>query len=132
MPPEISTRARPSIRATACRTSASRQIVEHDDVRVGLQRIVDVGETLRLDLNRQPGTPGPGAADRFDDAAGDANVIVLDENAVVQTGAVVDAAAAAHGVLRQRAHCRHALARVEHDDAAAGRLDEPLRHRRDA
>ena len=66
------------------------------------------------------------------DAAGEADVVVLDQDAVVQAAAMIDAAAGTHGVLLQRAQRRRRLARVEHGDASVGRVDELARQRRDA
>ena len=108
------------------------EVVEHDHVRIRLQRIVDVGEALRLDFDGQARAPRARAPDGLDDAAGDADVVVLDEHAVVQADAMVDAAAAAHRVLGERAKRRHALAGVENRHPAGGRVDEPPRQRRDA
>ena len=88
-------------------------------------------QALRLDLDRQAVVPFAHAADGFGDAAGDADVIVLDQHAVVQTEAMIRAAAAPDGVLRQRPQRRHRLARVENRDAAARGVDESPRQRGD-
>ena len=53
------------------------------------------------------------------DAAGQALVVVLDQDAVVEAQAMIGAAAAADGVLLERAESRRRLARVEDGDAAA-------------
>ena len=55
------------------------------------------------------------------DAARGDDVIVLDQDGVEQTEAVVDAAAAAHGILLEGAQARRRLARV--DDARLGAGD---------
>ena len=52
------------------------------------------------------------------DAAGDRDVVVLDQDRVVEAEAVVEAAAAAHGVFLQRAQARRGLARAA--DARVG------------
>ena len=59
--------------------------------------------------------------DRLGDAAGQADVVVLDQDAVVERRAVVGAAAGAHGVLLERAQRRRRLARVEDGDACRRR-----------
>ena len=66
------------------------------------------------------------------DAAGQPDVVVLDQNAVVEPHAVIDGAAGAHRVLLERAQQRRGLARVEHDDAPARGVDELARQRGDA
>ena len=55
------------------------------------------------------------------DAARDCNVIVFDQHRVVETEAVVEAAAAAHGVFLERAQARRGLARAA--DASARAFD---------
>ena len=73
------------------------------------------------------------APDGLDDAARHADVIVLDQHAVVEADAVIDAAAATHGVFRERAQRRDGLARVEHRDRARPRPRRTARvKRRDA
>ena len=52
-------------------------------------------------------------AHRLRDAAGETDVVVLDQDAVVEAAAVVGAAAGAHRVLLERAQRRRRLARVE-------------------
>jgi hypothetical protein len=66
------------------------------------------------------------------DAPRKADVIVLDEDAVVESAAMVHGAAGANRVLFEGPQNRRRLAGVEHDDAAAGRIDELTRQRRDA
>ena len=79
-------------------------------------------------------TGGPRALDRRADAAGDRDVVVLDQHAVVEAEAVVAAAAGAHGVLlaaragrASSCACRRCARR-----GAGDRLDEPGGGRGDA
>ena len=122
MLPESSTRARPPIRCIASAHRRIVEVVEHDDVGPGLERGFDVRETLRLDFNGTPRRRRARARDRFGHTPGESNVIVLDENAVVEPGAMIRAAAAAHGVLRQRAEPGRRLSRIEDADPSAGRV----------
>ena len=59
------------------------------------------------------------------DAAGQSDVIVLDEHRIEETDAMVGARRRRHGVLLQHAQRRRCLARVENRDPAAGGVDEP-------
>ena len=91
--------------------------------------------SLRLCASTSVGSPGVDAAHprhRVHHTAGEADVVVLDQNAVVQAEAMVAAAAGAHGVLLQRAQQRCRLARVEDRDASRRGIDELPRQRGDA
>ena len=74
------------------------------------------------------------APDREDHVAVDGReVVVLDQHRAGEVGAVVHAAAAAHGVLLEAAPAGKRLARVDDRRAcAAHRRDEAVRERRDA
>ena len=74
---------------------------------------------------------GHGATHGFSDAPGQALVVVLDEDGIVEAEAVVGAAAAAHGVFLQHAQRGRGLARVEHRDAPASGVDESRGQRGD-
>lgn len=77
-------------------------IVEHDDVRPCSESFLDLGERFGLDFDfKRMGDITAGAADRFGYAAGGSYVVFLDENAVVETGSVVAAAADPDGVFFQ-------------------------------
>ncbi len=90
------------------------------------------GERLGLDLDRQA-VSAADAPDGSRDAAGEAQVVVLDQDRVVEPDAVVRAAAAADGVLLERAQAGRRLARVEDRRAGAlDRVDVAARQRRDA
>src|SRR5205085_7543529 len=70
--------------------------------------------------------------DRPGDPAGEADVIVFDQNRVVQPEPMVRPAAGAHRVLLQFAERWRRFAGVEDRDAAAGGVDETPRQRRNA
>ena len=89
-------------------------------------------EALRLDLGRHLAVRPAHARHRRHHALRQPDVVVLDQDAVVQPAAMIDAAAGAHGVLLERAQQRRRLARVEDDDAPAGGIDELPRQRGDA
>ena len=82
------------------------------------------------------GEPGPHRADRLErrrHSPGGDDVVVLHERGVRQRHAVVDAAAAAHGVLLEHPQARRGLAGVAHLGAGALERVGPLRGRgRDA
>ena len=63
---------------------------------------------------------------------GEPLVVVLDQDGGVEPGAMVGAAAAAHGVLLEDAQRRRGLAGIEDGDAARGRVDEARGQRGDA
>ena len=130
-PPEISILARPAMRADGLMDLLERQVVEQDDVGAGVDRGLDVGEALRLDLDQHllPGRLHP--LDGFADAAREPDVVVLDQDPVVEARAMVAAAAGAHRVLLERAQRRRRLARVEHRDPAVGGVDVAPRQRGD-
>ncbi len=68
---------------------------------------------------------------RFDSSC-QTNVVVLDQDRVVEAGAVVRAAARSDGVFFKHPERRRRLARIEHGDPAARGVDELTRPRRDA
>src|SRR5581483_1996990 len=107
-------------------------VVEEDPRRSGFDRLEHLLERLRLDLHREACGVAVEGGERLADAARDTDVVLLDEDAVVETGAVVRAAAAADGVLLERAEPRRRLPRVEDLRAGAvGQLDEAACERRD-
>ena len=76
-------------------------------------------ERVDLDLDlHQMADRGFGAGEHGADAAGDGDVVVLDQDRIVETEAVIEAAAAAHGVFLDRAQSRRGFART--DDARLG------------
>ena len=76
-----------------------------------------------LDLEREPGRRRPRAAHGLPHPAGRRGVVLLDQDRVVEPGAVVDSTARAHRGLLQRAQAGRGLARVE--DLGARALDLP-------
>ena len=133
-PPDISIFARPRARATASRMSAVDMLSSEDRCRRRApSACVDLGERS---------APRPRSAARADararaldgrlHAAGEPDVVVLDQHRVEQPDAMIGRAAGAHGVFLEHAQRRRRLARVEDRDAAAGRVDELPRARRDA
>ena len=77
------------------------------------------GIDLDLDLDQMAGG-GLGALQHGADAAGDRDVVVLDQDGVVEAEAVIEAAAAAHRVFLQRAQPRRGLARAADAGVRAG------------
>ena len=79
------------------------------------------------------GARSPHRVDRRGDAAGRGDVVVLDQRRVAERHPVVDAAAAAHGVLLERPQARGGLAGVADRGAGAGDGVDPVPgQRRDA
>src|SRR5207249_1336144 len=92
---------------------ADRQVVEQDDLRASLHRFGDLVQRTAFDLDFEPvWRTGAGGRDGRGNPAGGCDVIVLDENAVVEPQAVIEAAADTHGVLLQDPQPRGRLARV--------------------
>src|SRR5690606_37677721 len=98
------------------------EVVEHDHVGTVLQRLPKLVEVvdLHLDLHQVTGE-GAGAPQGLADRAAGGDVVVLDEDRVVETEAVVHSAAATHGVLLEVAQAGRGLASV--DDLRAGSGD---------
>jgi hypothetical protein len=87
---------------------------------------------LRFDLDGQVQICGSHALHSTHDSTGETYVVVLDQNSVVESEAVVGASTRTDGVLLQGAHQRCGLASVEDGDVTGGRIDELSRERRDA
>ena len=66
-----------------------REIVGENARRSRRQRTVDIVDRLRLDLDHHLVSGGPHSFERRLDPAGQPNVIVLDEDAVVERAAVI-------------------------------------------
>src|SRR5689334_17811004 len=109
-----------------------RHVVDEDRVGARDKCSIHLVEPFRFDLHRhaRPMRPCPGYGRTH--AAGEANVVVLDQDRVEQADAMVGGAAAAHGVLLQRPQGRRRLARVENRDPTAAGVDETARSRRHA
>ena len=98
-----------------------RHVVEQDHVRAGVERLLAARPACRP--RPRPARSGWRRRTRSDcgrHAAGNRHVVVLDQDGVVQAGAVVGAAAAGHGVLVQRAQAGGRLARVQQLHAGSG------------
>ena len=123
MRPEASVIARPSVMATACRSSLDRHVVEQDRVDAERQHLFELRQRIDLDLDLdEVAGMGLGALDRGADVAGKRDMVVLDQHGIVETEAVIAAAAGADRVFFQRAQSGRRLAGA--DDA---RLAFPAR-----
>ena len=112
-PPEASSGTLPPESATARRKSETH-VVEQNHVGPRLERFRHLLERVAFDLDlRQYGNARAGALDGKGDRAAHADVIVLDEHAVVQAQPVVARSAQLRGVLLQRAQARSRFARVD-------------------
>jgi hypothetical protein len=86
---------------------------------------------LGLDLNRHLVMRGLHLAEDLGNSSAKPDVIVLDQDSIIETRAMVGASARPHGVLFERPERGGRLARIEHGYRAAGRVDVASRHRRD-
>ena len=113
MPPLASSRARPATKIHRRLHSGAVHVVQHDDVRPGLQRLPHLvqvaGLHLQLDHMAQLFSDG---RHRLGDAAGRVDVIVLEHGAVGQVEAMVFPAAHCHRVFLQGAQAGQGLAGV--------------------
>ena len=121
--PEASSLALRAARAIALHGFAhviERELVEHDDVGAGVERLVEFIERFHFHFDRDAGRSsarrGDGAADR----AGGDDVVLLDEHHVVEPEAMVLRAAAARGVFLREPQAGQRLARIENAAAGAG------------
>ena len=122
--PDASLIARPPIIATARRRSSSDMLSSSTASTPRAERLLELRERVDFDLDLdQMADVGAHAPDRLRDAAGDGDVIVLDEHRVVEAEAMIGAAAGAHRVFLERAQERRRLARA--DDARLGVRDRP-------
>src|ERR1700732_2056274 len=97
------------------------ELIQHDDVGARVERLFQLAQRLDFYLDGALRRAGTRRHDRTADGAGGGDVVFLDEHAVIETEAMVVAAAAAHGILLRGAQPREGLARVE--DAAGRTLD---------
>ena len=91
-------------------------VVQQQPRRSGGERLLDLSRVAHLDLERirQLRRRRAHAFDRLRDPAGSGDVVLLDQDRVVQAGAVVARPPGRHRRLLQRPHPRGRLARVEH------------------
>jgi hypothetical protein len=111
--------------------SAVAMLSDEDRLGAGRERLIDLIERLRFDLDRQPGRCARALATAAVTPPAEANVVVLDEDRVEEADAMVRRPAGADRVLFEHSQRRGRLARVEDRDAPAGRVDEPARARGD-
>ena len=103
-----------------------RHIVEQDDVSTGGEGFVELFQIVHLDLDCFPRRNCASEMDGFGDGVGRVSgqccdVVVLDQNLVVQTGAMIGASAAGDGIFFERAEAGSCLASVE--NARSGSVD---------
>src|SRR5690606_4632089 len=96
------------------------EVVQQSDVGTPGNDLLELGQGLHLDLELEVRAQGAGAGDGGSDAARGGDVVLLDQKGIVQTQAVIAAAAAAHRVLLGRPQPGHGLAGVEQDGGGAG------------
>ncbi len=106
-----------------------REVVDQQQVDIGFQRGARLLQVFRLGHQRHPGLQGPCAGDGLADAAGRGDVVFLDQDAVVEADAMVDAAAEYHRVLLRIAQAGQGFARVDHLGAGAGHRIDIAAHR---
>ena len=114
MPPEASSTSRPATISTAWRIAAASMLSSSSDVGdAGVEHLAQLLERIDLDLDLdQMSGAGARALQHGADAAGDRDVVVLDQHGVVEPEAMVEPAAAAHRVFLQRAQAGRGLARA--------------------
>ncbi len=120
------------MRATAVDQFRRRHVVEQHHLRAGVEGLVELRKRVDLDLDRHHVTRMRSRSPhRGPDAPGSHDVVVLDQDRIVEPEAMVDATAAAHGVLLERTQPRRGLARVGNARSRAGHgIDQPARRRR--
>ena len=112
MPPESSTWARPAISRIHSRGFFGRQVVEQQPAGAGIQRLAQFFAGADFDFDGQAAGARP--LDGVADAARRGDVVVLDQDGVEESHAVVGDAAGGGGHLFQEAQAGRGLARVEH------------------
>ena len=135
MPPEASSANLPADHLDRLAHGGGIHVVEQHRVREpDLDHLAQLIERVDLDLDLdQMAGGGLGALEHGADAARDRDVVVLDQDRVVEAEAVIEAAAAAHGVFLERAQPRRGLARAADARARAGdAAHEFMRRGRDA
>ena len=95
--------ARPATSGDGLAELRRRHVVEEHGVGPLCHRLGKLIEIVDLDLDPdEVAGMSPGAPDRLADAAGDGDMVVLDEDGIVETEAVVRTATAAHRVFLER------------------------------
>ena len=129
-PPEISTSGSALGPAHGFALIRHREVVDQHTASAGRQRLVELGEVLDFDFDRQ--RRACRRRKHGGDATGQPLVVVLDQHAVVEPQPMVGAAAAADGVFLEIAKRRRRLSGIEDRDAARRRVDIASRLGRDA
>ena len=117
-PPEISIFAPATAPAHSLSYLFDRHVVDQDAGHARIERRIDLGQALRLDLDRQVVIGGPHPLHRFGNASGKPDMVIFDENPIVESQPMIDTAPSAHGVLLEHAQGGRRLARVENGDGA--------------
>ena len=93
-------------------------VVQQHHIHTQRQRHIQLRQRVHLQLNLDHMAHArPRPAHGCSQISGQGNVVVLDEHGIIQTKAVIAAAAHAHRVLLQRTQARHGLARASHAGA---------------
>src|SRR5439155_23068288 len=104
-----------------CGHLLGREVIEEDQRRAGLERFVELLQAGHFDLDDLAGGRAAlGGVHGRRDPAGGADVVLLDQETVVETGAVVTGATDTDGVLLEHAQAGRGLARVDHPGAGTG------------
>ena len=101
-PPLASSFARPPTCATAARSCSGVMLSSRIQRRARRERLVDLVERAAFDLEREPGARAARRAYRLAHPAGQRGVVLLDQDRVVQTRAVVGAASGGDRGLLER------------------------------
>ena len=128
MPPEASSANLPRNQIHRLAQGGRVHVVEQH--RVGDPDLDDLAQLIEridldLDLDEMAGG-GLRALEHGPDAAGDRDVIVLDQDRVIETESVIEAAAATHRIFLQCAQPRRGLARAADAHARAGDATDEL------
>src|SRR5690242_19312132 len=96
-------------------------VIEQNGFGIVLQGFVQFSQAANLYFDRLfTSTIGMGAVQRFADAAGQGDVIVLDEDTVGEIEAVIQSASAAHGIFVEHPQTRDSLAGIQDARLGAG------------
>ena len=96
-------------------------VEQHHVGQTGVEHLAQLLQRIDLDLDlNQMASMRPRALQHGDDAAGDRDVIVLDQDRIIEPETVVEPAAAAHGIFLQRAQAGRGLAGTADPHFGAG------------
>ena len=134
-PPDASSTTRPVGELHRLGQRRDVHIVEQHDVgHTSVEHLAQLRERIDLDLDLdQMSDMRPRAFQHRRYAAGDRDVVVLDQDRVIEPEAMVETAAAAHGIFLQRAQARRGLAGAADPHVGAGGVADIIGgQRRDA